>query len=81
MTVLPNAVDPASESFKRNQAHNLELVRELREHAATAARGGPEEQRARHQKRGKLLARDRIEYVLDPGSPFLEVGQLAGFGL
>ncbi|WP_436054047.1 carboxyl transferase domain-containing protein [Phenylobacterium sp. LjRoot225] len=70
-----------SEAFKRNQAHNLQLVAELREHAATVMAGGPAEQRARHQKRGKLLARDRIEYVLDPGSPFLEVGQLAGFGL
>ncbi|HKR87063.1 MAG TPA: carboxyl transferase domain-containing protein [Phenylobacterium sp.] len=81
MTVLPSAIDPASEAFKRNQAHNLQLVAELRERAATAARGGPEEHRARHQKRGKLLARDRIEYVLDPGSPFLEIGQLAAFGL
>jgi 3-methylcrotonyl-CoA carboxylase beta subunit len=81
VTVLPNAVDPTSETFKRNQAHNLELVRELRQHAATAALGGPAEARARHEKRGKLLARDRIEYVLDPGSPFLEVGQLAAFGL
>ena len=81
MTVLPNAIDPTSEPFKRNQAHNLQLVRELRERAATAALGGPEEARVRHQKRGKLLARDRIDYVLDPGSPFLEIGQLAAFGL
>jgi 3-methylcrotonyl-CoA carboxylase beta subunit len=81
VTVLPNAVDPTSETFKRNQAHNLQLVKELREHAAAAALGGPAEHRARHEKRGKLLARDRIEYLLDPGSPFLEVGQLAGLGL
>ena len=81
MTVLPSAIDPTSEAFKRNQAHNLQLVAELRERAATAALGGPKEARERHQKRGKLLARDRIEYVLDPGSPFLEVGQLAAYGL
>ena len=81
MTVLPNAIDPTSETFKRNQAHNLQLVKELREHVATAALGGPAGIRERHQKRGKLLARDRIEYLLDPGSPFLEIGQLAGFGL
>jgi 3-methylcrotonyl-CoA carboxylase beta subunit len=71
VTVLPNAIDPTSESFLRNQAHNLQLVRELREHAAAAALGGPPAARERHQKRGKLLARDRIEYLLDPGSPFL----------
>lgn len=80
MTVLPNAIDPTSEAFQRNQAHNLELVRELRQHAATAALGGPPEARERHVKRGKLLARDRIEYLLDPGSPFLEIGQLAAHG-
>jgi 3-methylcrotonyl-CoA carboxylase beta subunit len=81
VTVLPNAVDPASETFKRNQAHNLQLVAELREHAAAAAAGGPADQRERHHKRGKLLARERISALLDPGSPFLEVGQLAAFGL
>jgi 3-methylcrotonyl-CoA carboxylase beta subunit len=81
LTVLPNAVDPASETFRRNQAHNLGLVQELRERAAEAAAGGPPELRQRHEKRGKLLARDRIKVLLDPGSPFLEVGQLAAFGL
>jgi 3-methylcrotonyl-CoA carboxylase beta subunit len=81
VSLLPNAVDPASEAFKRNQAHNLQLVAALRGRVATVMAGGPPEQRARHQKRGKLLARDRVEYLLDPGSPFLEVGQLAGFGL
>jgi 3-methylcrotonyl-CoA carboxylase beta subunit len=81
VTVLPNAVDPASEAFKRNQAHNLQLVQELRERVAEASLGGPKEHRDRHHKRGKLLARERIDYVLDPGSPFLEVGQLAAYGL
>jgi 3-methylcrotonyl-CoA carboxylase beta subunit len=81
VTVLPSAVDPTSEAFKRNEAHNRQLVSELREHAAAAALGGPVEHRDRHQKRGKLLARDRIDYLLDPGAPFLEVGQLAAHGL
>ena len=81
MTLLANAIDPTGDNFKRNEAHNLELVRELREHVATVALGGSEESRKRHQKRGKLLARDRIEYLLDPGAPFLEIGQLAAFGL
>jgi 3-methylcrotonyl-CoA carboxylase beta subunit len=78
---LPNAVDPTGDNFKRNEAHNIELVRELRELVATAALGGPAEARQRHQKRGKLLARDRIEFLLDPGAPFLEISQLAAFGL
>jgi 3-methylcrotonyl-CoA carboxylase beta subunit len=81
VSLLPNAVDPATAAFKRNQAHNLQLVAELRARAATAKAGGPPEQRARHQQRGKLLARERIDHLLDPGSPFLEIGQLAGFGL
>jgi 3-methylcrotonyl-CoA carboxylase beta subunit len=73
-------IDPTGETFKRNAANNNALVTELRRHAATAALGGPEEARTRHQSRGKLLARDRIEKLLDPGSPFLEIGQLAAFG-
>jgi 3-methylcrotonyl-CoA carboxylase beta subunit len=81
MTRLPTSIDPASESFRRNQAHNLALVGELKRRVATVARGGSEDARHRHQRRGKLLARDRIEFLLDPGAPFLEIGQLAAFGL
>ncbi len=81
MTRLTSAVDKSGETYKRNEAFNRELVAELRGHAAQVALGGPEEQRIRHQKRGKLLARDRIDMLLDPGSPFLEIGQLAAHGL
>ncbi len=80
MTRLESTVDPAGETFRRNAAVNRALVVELRERVAIVSRGGPEESRLRHLKRGKLLARDRIERLLDPGSPFLEIGQLAGFG-
>ncbi len=80
MTRLESTVDPAGETFRRNAAVNRALVAELRERVAIVSRGGPEESRLRHLKRGKLLARDRIERLLDPGSPFLEIGQLAGFG-
>src|ERR1043165_895610 len=58
-----------------------ELVHELRELTAAAAQGGGENARARHTERGKLLPRERVERLLDPGSPFLEVGQLAATGL
>ena len=81
MTRLASAVDKSGENFKKNEAFNRELVAELRAHAAQVSLGGPEEQRVRHQKRGKLLARDRIDMLLDPGSPFLEIGQLAAHGL
>ncbi|THE07418.1 carboxyl transferase domain-containing protein [Microbacterium oleivorans] len=58
-----------------------DLVADLERRRAEAARGGPERARARHTARGKLLARDRIDTLLDVGSPFLEVGALAGLDL
>ncbi|WP_045248843.1 carboxyl transferase domain-containing protein [Microbacterium azadirachtae] len=58
-----------------------ELVEELRERRAQAALGGPEKARLRHTERGKLLARDRVDRLLDTGSPFLEIAPLAGYGL
>ena len=53
------------------------LVDDLRAKAAQVALGGGEAARARHAARGKLLPRERVEHLLDPGTPFLEVGQLA----
>jgi 3-methylcrotonyl-CoA carboxylase beta subunit len=53
----------------------------LRAKVAQAALGGPEASRARHVARGKLLPRDRIQRLLDPGSPFLEIGALAAYGM
>jgi 3-methylcrotonyl-CoA carboxylase beta subunit len=64
-----------------NAAVNLELAAELRRRVAAAALGGPEAIRSRHTARGKLLPRERVDRLLDPGSPFLEIGQLAAFGL
>ncbi|MCK6079891.1 methylcrotonoyl-CoA carboxylase [Microbacterium sp. EYE_5] len=58
-----------------------DLIAELERRRAEAARGGPERARERHTARGKLLARDRIDTLLDVGSPFLEVGALAGLDL
>ncbi|MGL5810746.1 MAG: carboxyl transferase domain-containing protein [Nocardioides sp.] len=57
------------------------LVAELRQHLATAALGGPEKSRERHLARGKLLPRDRVDTLLDPGSPFLELSPLAAHGM
>ncbi|MGI9063867.1 MAG: carboxyl transferase domain-containing protein, partial [Pseudonocardiaceae bacterium] len=73
--------DPTGESFQRNTEAHTALVCELREQLAAAARGGPEKARARHTERGKLLPRDRVDSLLDPGSPFLELSPLAAHGL
>ncbi|NUN67911.1 methylcrotonoyl-CoA carboxylase [Pseudanabaena biceps] len=81
MPKLSSAIDRHSPAFQALEAHNRALRDELRARVAEAALGGPEASRERHVKRGKLLPRDRVERLLDPGSPFLEVGQLAAFGL
>jgi len=66
-----------SEEFRVRAAHNRALAEKLRADVAQAAKGGPEKHRERHVSRGKLLPRERVERLLDPGSPFLEIGQLA----
>lgn len=65
------------EQFRTRSSHNRDLAEKLRADVAEAAKGGPEKHRERHVSRGKLLPRDRVERLLDPGSPFLEIGQLA----
>ncbi|HVJ03284.1 MAG TPA: carboxyl transferase domain-containing protein [Sphingomonas sp.] len=75
--VLDTRVMRESEAFRANDAHNRALVERLRADVARAALGGSAAARERHTSRGKLLPRDRVERLLDPGSPFLEIGQLA----
>jgi 3-methylcrotonyl-CoA carboxylase beta subunit len=79
--VLPTAIDTSSEEFAARATHNKALRDRLYADVATAALGGGERARERHTSRGKLLPRERIERLLDPGSPFLEIGQLAAHGL
>ena len=81
MTTLPSLADTGSEIFAANSAFNRALAETL--HAATAksALGGSEQHRARHVARGKLLPRDRVDRLLDPASPFLEIGALAANGM
>lgn len=79
--VLTSALSPDSETFYANAAHNRALVDRLRADVAQAALGGNEKSRERHTARGKLLPRERVERLLDPGSPFLEIGQLVANGL
>ncbi|WP_443971126.1 carboxyl transferase domain-containing protein [Sphingobium sp. CR28] len=79
--VLTTAVDVESETFRARAAHNWALRDRLHADVAQAALGGPEGSRERQIARGKLLPRERVERLLDPGSPFLEIGQLAANGL
>jgi 3-methylcrotonyl-CoA carboxylase beta subunit len=78
---LRSRADPASDAFKSNAAGHEALAAELRDRLAGAALGGPERARQRHTERGKLLPRDRVNTLLDPGSPFLELSPLAADGL
>jgi len=78
---LSTAIDPASEAFTANAAHNRALAEDLRRRVAATALGGSAQHRERHVARGKLLPRDRVHKLLDPGSPFLEIGQLAANGM
>ncbi|MBY0621131.1 carboxyl transferase domain-containing protein [Sphingomonas ursincola] len=74
---LDTKIDTNSESYRAAFAHNSALRDELWAKVAEAALGGNAKSRERHTARGKLLPRDRVERLLDPGSPFLEIGQLA----
>jgi 3-methylcrotonyl-CoA carboxylase beta subunit len=79
--VLRSTSDPSSERFRTNDAGHRALVAELKDRLAMAALGGPESSRARHVERGKLLPRDRLDTLLDVGSPFLELSPLAATGM
>jgi 3-methylcrotonyl-CoA carboxylase beta subunit len=79
--VLRSAADPAADQFQRNAKALAGLTDDLRARLAQARRGGPERARQRHVDRGKLLPRDRVDALLDPGSPFLELSGLAADGM
>ena len=81
MEVLRSTVDPASDKFRNNEAAMRALVDDLaRRHAAVLA-GGPASARERHKKRGKMLPRERVDALIDAGTPFLELSALAADGL
>jgi 3-methylcrotonyl-CoA carboxylase beta subunit len=79
--VLGTSADPSSESYVRNEKAHRELVDELRERLAVAARGGTDRARARHAERGKMLPRERVDALVDPAAPFLELSPLAATGM
>ena len=81
MPALQSRLNPRSDEFKANQAAMNALVADLRTQVAMVGQGGGATARARHVARGKLLPRDRVRGLLDVGSPFLELSQLAAWGM
>ncbi|WP_299945000.1 carboxyl transferase domain-containing protein [uncultured Ruegeria sp.] len=80
MKLTSNAM-PASEGFKANRTAHLDALAQISAAAEAARMGGGEKSRARHESRGKMLPRRRVANLLDPGSPFLEIGATAAHGM
>lgn len=78
---IQSQIDTRSAEYQRNYAHNAALVQQLAERQAAVRAGGSERAIKRHVEAGKLLPRERIELLLDPGTPFLELSPLAAFGM
>jgi 3-methylcrotonyl-CoA carboxylase beta subunit len=81
MTVIKSQLNTRSDEFRANAAAMQALVDDLRAKTAEVSLGGPAEHRKKHVARGKLLPRDRIDALLDPGTPFLELSPMAGWGM
>ncbi len=78
---IESKVNPASAGFRENRELYKQKIEEYLAVLAQTKRGGPEEARVKHTARGKMLVRDRIEALLDPGTPFLELNPLAAHGM
>ncbi|NVK12574.1 MAG: methylcrotonoyl-CoA carboxylase [Rhodobacteraceae bacterium] len=78
---LTSKAMPSSEGFKQNREAHLDALAQIREAAEAARMGGGEKSRARHESRGKMLPRRRVANLLDPGSPFLEIGATAAHAM
>ena len=78
MSRIHSSLDTASPDYEANRAAMQALVDDLNARLEEIALGGGAANKARHQARGKLLPRERIDQLLDPGSPFLELSALAG---
>ncbi|MCB1151540.1 methylcrotonoyl-CoA carboxylase, partial [bacterium] len=81
MKRIPSQIRPDAPAFRANRERNLELCNDLAALHARLRDGGPDRARERHLSQGKLLVRDRIEKLLDPGTPFLEFSPLAAHGV
>jgi len=81
MNRIESRINPRSDEFQANAAHMQGLVDDLEARVAEIRQGGGGKYQERHTSRGKLLVRERIDALLDPGSPFLELSQLAAYGV
>jgi len=81
METLQTNISPDDPQFKQNAAHHRQLAKELHERLNTANQGGGTKYRVRHEEQGKLFVYDRIDRLLDPGAPFLELSALAAYGM
>src|SRR4029079_5222029 len=81
MPKIKSRLDASSAAFQSNAAHHRALAEDLRKHVSRLFGGGGVEAQKKHVARGKLLPRERVRALLDPGSPFLELSQLAAFGM
>ncbi|PVE23848.1 methylcrotonoyl-CoA carboxylase [Microvirga sp. KLBC 81] len=81
MPVIATSADLSSDTARANRAAWADLARDLQAKRQAAAKGGPAKARERHLARGKLLPRERVMRLLDPGAPFLELGSLAAYGM
>ena len=81
MSVFESSIDPRSKAFQDNAEHMRGLVADLRAKVSESSKGGPAHAREKHLARDKLLPRARIDALLDPGSPFLELSQLAAHAM
>src|SRR5574343_2063685 len=81
MSIIQTAINPRSAEFQANARAMQALLADLRAKAAQVALGGGDAARAKHVARGKLLPRERVDQLLDPGTAFLEIGQLAAWGM
>ncbi|MEM7016704.1 MAG: carboxyl transferase domain-containing protein [Pseudomonadota bacterium] len=81
MAVIKSKINPRSDEFRTNMQTMRTLVNDLRDKVEEVSQGGDARSRERHLSRGKLLPRDRVEQLLDPGTPFLELSQLAAHGV
>ncbi len=81
MPRLTSRIDTGSDAFRANAAQMRALIEDLRSQVARVSEGGGADAQKKHTARGKLLPRERVRALLDPGSPFLEFSQLAAFGM
>ena len=81
MTIFNSAVEISGDEFQQNRSAMQDRVEELRQAVSTVAIGGSPTARQKHLDRDKLLVRERVNKLVDPGTPFLELSQLAAWGM